>query len=231
MHVSEMMLSVAVLMANTSLLPSSCSLVVSLSPMCKRNRFRVLRLVGLLGAFAVAVCAPARPWFLDRFRAFYNPPAGSALQKANCRTCHDLEDGPPGRNLYGAQLEQWVKFPDDEPDKGVTNDVMTYVENVDTDQDGYTNLEEIVAGTLPGDPDSHPSSHPTNLPHHKMSRKINPLYVKGTGGLLLLAGLLGVGGKAAKKGYMTKLGIGGLSLGLIAAVACAIIYSLSNRHP
>ena len=192
-----------------------------------------LKIVCVILIVVVGALAGASEIFFGRFQKFYNPDPNSDLAKATCRTCHSIENGPPIRNPYGSRLEGLINHDNDGTlNGGVTTDDMIYIENEDADGDGYTNLEEIVAGTLPGDPNSHPSSHPTNLPKHQMTRKFSPMYEKASGGLLLVGGLLAVGGKAAKKGYMKKLGGGIGILGVLAIIGTvADWWFLSNKHP
>ena len=188
-------------------------------------------LVGICTFGLMAACN-ARPLFLDRFNELYKPASGSILSKAECKACHDLEDGPPVLNPYGMRVQELIDRRYEGPPRGgVTHDIMVFVEKEDSDGDGYSNLEEIVSGTLPGDPKSHPSQHPTNLPKHEISRKFEPLHVNVSAGLLLLGVLLGGGGKAAKKAYMKKLGLGAWILGSLATLATGGAWFLSNRHP
>lgn len=193
---------------------------------------RAARLAIVACALAVAPLALAKPSFWDRFVAFYQPAKGSALEQATCKTCHNLETGPPLRNAYGKRVEKLINHANDGTlNGGVTTDVMIFVEKEDTDGDGFTNLEEIVSGNLPGDPDSKPASHPTNLPKHEMTRKFQPLHVRVTGCLLLAGTILIGAGKAAKKASFSKVGLGVGILGIIALAGTMAAWFLSNRHP
>jgi hypothetical protein len=191
-----------------------------------------LKLAFALFALILAAAGAAKPSFLDRFRALYNPSKTSSLFKAECKTCHDLDNGPPFRNVFGQRLEGLIG-PDSDgtPNGGLTNDDLIFVENEDSDGDGYSNLEEIVSGTRPGDPVSHPKSHPTNLPKHVMSRKFKPLHFEVTGGLFLLSVLFGVAAKAAKNAYMGKIAVGSGALGILATVGTLVAWFFSNLHP
>ena len=189
-----------------------------------------LKFACLIVVLASSVDAFAKPSFWDRFNLFYKPAPGSEIAKAECNTCHD--HGPPVRNPYGRRVGSLINHDNDgTPNGGVTVDDMIFVENEDSDGDGYTNLEEIVSGTLPGDPNSHPTSHPKNLPKHVMSRKFDPMHLKITGGLLAAGALLGLGGKAAKKTYMSRLGLGAGILGVIAVAGTMVAWFFSYRHP
>jgi hypothetical protein len=74
--------------------------------------------------------------------------------------CHAV---PPARNVFGAQLEEYVlpgaarpldpyDFADDLPD------ALMAIEDLDADEDGYPNLDEWLAGTEPGDASSYPGA-------------------------------------------------------------------------
>ena len=193
---------------------------------------RVLRILSFCAGLTVCACAIAEPLFLDRFDHLYNPAKGSDLDKAQCKTCHDLRNGPPARNPFGARLESLINPAYTATDRGgVSRDILVFVENEDSDGDGYTNLEEIIAGTLPGDPKSHPAKHITNLPHHEMSRHWNSLYLELTGALFGIGILLTVAAKAGKQNSMKGVAIGAFALGALAAAGTVIEWLISNRHP
>lgn len=123
----------------------------------------------------------AEPSFLETFTKFYRPAAGTALANAKCVTCH----GPEGhlvKNFYGKRLME----PVENSDSGtVTPDILIEVEGEDSDGDGYTNLEEIVSGTLPGDPKSHPNAHPAHLPKRPPRHPLWKTIMLGVGALLI----------------------------------------------
>jgi len=99
-------------------------------------RWSLVSLV-LLGAAPAALANPA---YFMQFKATY--PAATAL--FNCKTCHD--GGPPKLNPYGIDFQK-------------AGHNFKAVESLDSDGDGFTNIEEITAGTNPGDKNSHPASH------------------------------------------------------------------------
>lgn len=97
----------------------------------------------LIGSAAFATAA-----WLKLFTQTYKPKAGTALADAKCAICH--VKGTTKLNPYGMSL------------KGKKIDVASLksVENLDSDKDGFTNIQEIKAGTLPGDAKSHPAGKP-----------------------------------------------------------------------
>ncbi len=77
-----------------------------------------------------------------------------------CTTCHTT---PPARNAFGAQLEDGllpgVDRPLDNTDFIAAVEVrLAEVGQADADGDGFTNVDELLAGTSPGDDGSYPST-------------------------------------------------------------------------
>jgi hypothetical protein len=64
----------------------------------------------------------------------------------SCSTCHT--SSIPALNAYGADYKS----------NGRSASALATIEPTDSDGDGYTNLQEINAGTNPGDASSHPSA-------------------------------------------------------------------------
>ena len=88
----------------------------------------------------------AKSNYLTSFVNTYPQTAGTQLD--SCSTCHT---SVPNRNPYG----------DDYKSHGHN---FQAIELLDSDGDGYSNIDEINALTLPGDPNSHPGSAPTSTP-------------------------------------------------------------------
>jgi uncharacterized membrane protein len=87
------------------------------------------------------------------FLQHYQPPAGSALANAKCMICHTSPNGGE-RNPYGKDLEAQITAANADD---LTVPMIVAIENKDSDGDGFSNIEEIKAGALPGDPTSHPA--------------------------------------------------------------------------
>jgi uncharacterized membrane protein len=125
-------------------------------PMPRHNsQFRFLKFILVLMAIASASVSQAKPEFLRVFNTVYNPSPSSALGMAKCGICH-VSSGPPMRNPYGKDLKSALN---NSKDGQFTAEILQQVEKLDSDGDGYTNIEEISQGFLPGDPASHPSAH------------------------------------------------------------------------
>jgi hypothetical protein len=101
--------------------------------------------VTLILAAAVAVALPSDQMV---FQETYAPKEGTALARAGCLVCHAKT--PPTKDLNPYGRDYLSKKTRDAA-------ALKAIENLDSDKDGFTNIAEIRAGTLPGDPSSKPS--------------------------------------------------------------------------
>lgn len=103
---------------------------------------RIFKLIAVLVMLAiVAPLANAMSAYLYNFNNTY--PAAAATLGQNCTLCHAIPEGGGPPNPYGADYAAFgYSFSD--------------IEQLDSDNDGYTNIQEIQALTYPGDPTSHP---------------------------------------------------------------------------
>jgi hypothetical protein len=108
----------------------------------------------VLGLMALGGSAMALPAMLKVFESTYKVPANSNLHKASCAICHIQ---PPTLNPYGKDLKKLV---DASGKKILTPEMLKKIEKLDSDKDGFTNIAEIKADTLPGDPTSKPAGKP-----------------------------------------------------------------------
>jgi len=81
------------------------------------------------------------------FNDLYKPKPDSALKKAKCAVCHIDPKGKGKLNAYGKLLQK----------KKVDAATLKSIEKKDADKDKASNIAEIKAGTLPGDPKSKPT--------------------------------------------------------------------------
>ena len=102
-----------------------------------------------LSLMAAATAAVALPPFVKDFQSTYGPKKGSKLATANCAACH--VGMTPKLNVYGGALKKAMAA---EKTKKLTGSVLKKVEGLDSDKDSKKNIDEIRAGTLPGDPKS-----------------------------------------------------------------------------
>ena len=104
----------------------------------------------LFGVFVITAAtfniAYAKKPFTDEFNATYGTSGtdrGTTL--GSCITCHYQLDGKGGENGYGQDYKNWGRD-------------FYAIENLDSDGDGFINIDEINAGSFPGDPSSIPTS-------------------------------------------------------------------------
>lgn len=90
----------------------------------------------LLGIFLMAATSFALPKYQKAFGAAY-----PQFKSTNCKVCHATDNE---LNPYGADLQ-----------KNALN--FKAIEALDSDTDNFTNIEEINAGSGPGDKDSTPN--------------------------------------------------------------------------
>lgn len=117
------------------------------------------RLVALaLGGAALASAASAKPVAPSAFCAHYPDASVCTDAIAACDVCHT---SPPGRNVYGLQVEQNLlpstpRPLDDSTFLEALPKALAAVEALDADGDGFDNLEELLTGTSPADDRSRP---------------------------------------------------------------------------
>jgi len=103
----------------------------------------VLAAVLSMAGFALLVSpALAKPDYLAEFNKKYDT-RGSKLD--SCVTCHTTQQDAQHLNPYGA-------------DFGKHNHDFGAIEPLDSDGDGFSNIDEIKAGTFPGDPKDNPNT-------------------------------------------------------------------------
>ncbi len=110
-----------------------------------RNALRLPVFV-LLVIGAMACPVHAVPAYLTAFETAYPDAAGSRID--SCNLCHSAV---PQRNPYGTAF-------------GNAGRTFPPIEPLDSDGDGATNLEEILALTFPGDPGDAPPPLPSPTP-------------------------------------------------------------------
>jgi hypothetical protein len=101
----------------------------------------------LLPGLVLVGAAWARPEAPEAFCQTYSDAPACIAGAVSCTTCH-VQAGPPAHNPYGADLgaarDAALPFGDD------IARALLEIEALDSDGDGVSNLEEILAGTEPG---------------------------------------------------------------------------------
>lgn len=110
----------------------------------KASKIFTLALATGLAAIGVAKLA-----FSKDFSDTYGIKKTSAIGQAKCGACH--VGTKTKLNVYGVDLQKAMRA---EKTKILTGSVLKKVEGIDSDKDGLTNLKEIEADSLPGDPKS-----------------------------------------------------------------------------
>ncbi len=108
----------------------------------------------------------ASSWFSGSVAAIpeYSKDIPSSL-KNNCKVCHERASGGP-INSFGKDYVMHITD-------------MEALSRLDSDDDGYTNGDELEAGSLPGNPGSTPTNRRKNF---------NWVYILGSVSILLIVG-------------------------------------------
>jgi hypothetical protein len=109
----------------------------------------------VLGAALVGSMAGARPAYrqlaAEQFKLLDKDGKFDSL---TCQYCHTTERGGPSWNPFGELIS--VQFFGKAEKKLADALYLTLAANKDSDEDGYTDVLEVVAKTLPGDAKSKP---------------------------------------------------------------------------
>jgi hypothetical protein len=105
------------------------------------------RLATVFGMTALAVFAFSMVPFTKLFGSAYGVKSGTKLGDAKCMVCHLSTKG--GKlNAYGKDIDLVMKK---QATKKMTLDHLKAVEEMDSDGDGFKNIDEIKADRLPGE--------------------------------------------------------------------------------
>lgn len=147
-------------MARAVLAPSTAGISMPPSgPPLRRGWPLALAGLGLLGAFGLSSRVVAQPTAPALFCDAYPEVAACSSGEAACTTCHTA---PPTLNLYGADVARFLSPDEERPlhadvfDAGL-GEALLAVEELDSDGDGWLNLDELEAGTDPADASSLPA--------------------------------------------------------------------------
>ena len=122
---------------------------------------RLARIAGMVVvSVAVSLGMSQTAWAtFQNFQSFKKAYPGKDAKAYSCRICHEGAIGnATNLNAYGKEL---LDLKGDEGAKALTEDDYRAVEQEDADGDGASNLDEIEAGTDPGDATSTPAPTPS----------------------------------------------------------------------
>jgi len=110
--------------------------------------------IGMTGGLAlIATAALAMPAFVKDFETFYKVDDKNALKKEGCAICH-VSKTSFKYNSFGQDVKKvWAEL----KVKKFNADVAKKLDDLDSDKDGVKNVDEIKAGTLPGNEKSKPA--------------------------------------------------------------------------
>lgn len=122
---------------------------------------RISLWVSLLGCVALAGIFPspaqAFPQFLTVVKATYAVKTGGTIDAKRCGVCHTDSAGGGAVNPYGKDVKSFLKAT---ATQTLTSAGLHSLDARDSDGDGFANIDEFKADTLPGDATSHPNKKP-----------------------------------------------------------------------
>ena len=110
----------------------------------RKNR-RIILCIVLVAMVLLPPQVMARQSYLSTFETTYPGAAGSRIDA--CNLCHNSPRGGDARNPYGLSYSSSGRN-------------FAAIENMDSDGDGWTNVQEIKSLTFPGDANDRPKTTP-----------------------------------------------------------------------
>ena len=173
------------------------------------------RLLSAICFVLVAGVCQAYPAFYDVLVKQYSFAPESAAAKAKCQICHDGK--PPKLNLFGKQVKPVLP-----QDYVLTPAVLEKVAGEDADGDGASNVDELKAGSLPGDPLVSPAkatpapsaSSSELIPKHSM----HPAMAHFPLALWAVAAFFELFGRYRKQKLYHDVAVANLGIGLVASI-------------
>ena len=134
----------------------------------------ILGCILLLGLFPDT--AQAFPQFLAVVKTTYSLKAGGVLDSKRCGVCHADPAGGGALNPYGKDVKSFLKAAGGKP---LSAEGLHALDAKDSDGDGFANIDEFKADTLPGDAASHPAKKPElAVKEVKAEGELSPFDVK-----------------------------------------------------
>jgi hypothetical protein len=119
-------------------------------------KFKATRvLLGIVLSTATLSIALARPVYHAKMIEQFRLTKSTISIDAGCQYCHSNPNGGLGMNPFGIALDR--RLPDEAEVEDVAKALYAQLQaRKDSDLDGYDDVLEVVAGTLPGDEKSKP---------------------------------------------------------------------------
>jgi hypothetical protein len=111
----------------------------------RQNNIWMICWIAFVAMLLLVPQVTARQSYLSIFESKYPEAAGSKIDA--CNLCHNSPDGGGARNPYGLSYAS-------------SGHNFAAIENMDSDGDGWTNVQEIKSLTFPGDATDHPTTPP-----------------------------------------------------------------------
>jgi uncharacterized membrane protein len=181
-----------------------------------RRKLKNVRLILPVVLLLMVALAGALPPYWSTFEEHYTPEPGSALAEARCLTCHVQPDGGR-RNPYGQAVQDALR---QSPESVVTMAILRQVEELDSNGNGRTNLQEIRDGLPPGaavQPGQEAPAEPM-VPRHSF----HPLVIHFPIALFLFGTLLEIWGRMKASSDLRRLGFYNLAAGAVASPIAAV---------
>lgn len=190
------------------------------------RRLSVLSRVFMVAVLAtLGVQARANPEYLELFLSHYHVSDTSPLADKNCTICH-VSDEDHHFNAYGEDVHKALET---QTGGKFTWQTLAYVEPLDSNGDGKTNLQNIIANEGPGDPVKIKAGVPVPPPPPAPVRPrfipkhaFHPAIVHFPIALIFVAFFLDLFAIVLKKPALHKMAGYNLWMGLISAVAALI---------
>jgi uncharacterized membrane protein len=134
-------------------------------------------LLGIVVFFGLFPCsAHAFPQFLAVVKTTYTVKAGGTIDAKRCGVCHIDIAGGGTLNPYGKDVKSFLKA---SPTQPLNSSGLHSLDAKDSDGDGFANIDEFQADTLPGDPLNHPMKK-ANLPVREVAPEgeLSPFDIK-----------------------------------------------------
>jgi len=136
--------------------------------------------VSLLGCVVLLGLSPgtayALPQYFSVVKTTYAVKAGGIIDAKNCGLCHVDPAGGGAVNPYGKDVKSFLKAAKTQT---LTPAGLHSIDSLDSDGDGFANVDEYKADTLPGDATSHPNKAPTlTVREVKSEGDVSPFDVK-----------------------------------------------------